>query len=260
MSAIDRSGRVSFFGASLDIIDHQQTVAKILDSVRSRRPISHAALNVAKLVNMQTNAELRAAVNECDIVTADGQGIVWGARLFGIPIPERVTGVDLMESLFAAAEQQGLRVFLLGAKPEVVETVVRRLAMEHPNLTVAGYHHGYFWDDVESVVDQITRAKADMLFVAISSPMKEKFNNRYGERMGVPFIMGVGGSFDVYAGVVPRAPRLLQRLGMEWLFRLAQEPKRMWRRYAVTNTLFAGMLMKGLLRRDVVNATNRRHP
>lgn len=234
--------KVSFFSSQLNLLTLDETVNQVVSSIAERRRLNHTALNVAKLVQMETDINLRHSVNGSDLVLADGQGIVWGARLLGHPVPERVAGIDLMMRLLAEAEKHSLRPYLLGARQGVLDRMTVRLFEMFPNLRLAGSHHGYFWDDVEVMVDTIAASQADMLFVAISSPHKEKFLATYGDRLNVPFQMGVGGSFDVVAGLVSRAPKWMQSVGLEWLYRLIQEPRRMWRRYLGTNLRFAAML------------------
>lgn len=239
--------QIEFFGTRMHALSLQDTV-KIIDlHVRERRFTQHVVVNVAKLVNMQSDAELRASVEECDIVNIDGMGVVWGARLLGIRIPERVAGIDLFDALISLAARRGYPVFLLGAKPEVVSRAAAALQAEHPTLQIAGFHHGYFWDDEEAVVREIAASGARMLFVAITSPKKENFINRWKAELGVDFVMGVGGTFDVVAGAVRRAPLWMQKSGLEWLYRVYQEPRRMWRRYAKTNLAFAYMMAKRMI-------------
>ena len=171
-------------------------------------------------------------------------GVVWGGRLLGLEIAERVAGIDLFTELLALAETRGEPVFFLGAKPDVVERAVDRIRARHRALDIAGWHHGYFWDDEEQIVQMVRDSGATMLFVAITSPKKEQFINRWRAELGVKFAMGVGGTFDVVAGVTTRAPRWMQGAGLEWFYRLAQEPRRMWRRYLDTNLRFAILLLR----------------
>jgi N-acetylglucosaminyldiphosphoundecaprenol N-acetyl-beta-D-mannosaminyltransferase len=234
--------RSEFFSCPIHLMSMNETVDRIGARVERRQFTQHAAVNVAKIVNLQRDAELAASIRECDIVNVDGMGVVWGARLLGIPVPERVAGVDLFQRLLALAEAKELPVYLLGATPEVVERAAAVAAARYPRLPIAGYHHGYFWDDEQAVVDDVRRSGARLLFVAITSPRKENFINRWKAQLGVDFVMGVGGTFDVVAGKVRRAPRWMQRSGFEWLFRAIQEPGRMWKRYLSTNSRFLMML------------------
>ena len=129
----------------------------------------------------------------------------------------------------------------------MVEETVHVLKRLYSGVTISGYHHGYFWEDEEAIVDDIRNSGARLLFIAITSPKKENFINKWKDRLGVSFVMGVGGTFDVVAGVVKRAPKWMQNLGLEWMYRLLQEPRRMWRRYLVTNSKFLWWLLKAKL-------------
>lgn len=236
--------RIELFGCPMDVGTMEQTVKIIGDRIDARQFTQHVVVNVAKLVSMQTDSVLSSSVRACDIVNIDGMGVVWGARLLGYSVPERVAGVDLFECLLQMAAARGLPVFLLGATNEVVARTAAVVSAKYPRLQIAGYHHGYFWEVEESVVEMIRRSGAKLLFVAITSPKKESFINRWRDRLGVDFVMGVGGTFDVVAGKVRRAPQWMQRNGLEWAYRVGQEPRRMWKRYFVTNNRFAVMLFR----------------
>jgi N-acetylglucosaminyldiphosphoundecaprenol N-acetyl-beta-D-mannosaminyltransferase len=205
-------------------------------------------LNAAKVVQAREDDELRHAIEGCELVGADGMSIVWAARLLGMSVPERVAGIDLMTELMRYAADRGRSVFLLGAHEETVPEVARRLRERHPTLHIAGVRNGYWSADEEgAVVSAVADANADLLFIAMPSPKKEIFVARHRTRLNVRFVMGVGGSFDVIAGKTRRAPSWMQRAGLEWLFRLGQEPTRMLRRYAVGNSKFAFLVTKRLL-------------
>ncbi|MFM0395710.1 WecB/TagA/CpsF family glycosyltransferase [Paraburkholderia phytofirmans] len=239
--------RIELFSCPMDIATMDGTVEAISSRLERGKFTQHVVINVAKLVRMQNDAELAASVRACDIINIDGMGVVWAARLLGVPVPERVAGVDLFERLLALASQKDVPVFLLGATDAVVTRAATVVSERYPGLRVAGHHHGYFWGDEEAAVELIRRSGAKLLFVAITSPMKENFIDRWKDRLGVDFVMGVGGTFDVVAGRVRRAPSWMQHCGLEWAFRVAQEPRRMWRRYLVTNTRFMLMLLKARL-------------
>lgn len=236
--------RIEFMGCPMDVASMQETVEVIREAIQEDRFTQHVVVNVAKLVNMQRDEALKESVESCDIINIDGMGVVYGARFLGKDIPERVAGVELFDELLGMSAAQGFPVFLLGAKQEIVETTARKVEEKHPGLKLAGYHHGYFWDDEEAVVEEIKQSGAKLLFVAITSPKKENFINRWQDRLGVKFVMGVGGTFDVVAGKVKRAPKWMQKAGLEWAYRVLQEPRRMFKRYLVTNSLFAKYLLK----------------
>ncbi|MDP9154262.1 MAG: WecB/TagA/CpsF family glycosyltransferase [Pseudomonadota bacterium] len=239
--------RIDLFSCAVDVATMSETVEWISSRVEKKQFTQHVVVNVAKLVHLQTDAELAESVRACDIINIDGMGVVWGARMLGFDVPERVAGVDLFERLLQMAAQRALPVFLLGATDAVVTRAAEVVSKRYPALLIAGYHHGYFWDDEEQVVEMICNSGARLLFVAITSPKKEKFINRWKDRLGVDFVMGVGGTFDVVAGKVTRAPEWMQHSGLEWAYRVGQEPRRMWKRYFTTNSKFALMLLKARL-------------
>lgn len=236
--------RIEFLSCPMNPLTIDESIEWIGSRIERREFTQHVVVNVAKLVHMQKDAELAASVRACDIVNIDGMGVVWGARLMGLPVPERVAGIDLFDRLLQMAAERTLPVFLLGATDAVVARAASMVSARYPGLRIAGYHHGYFWDDEEGVVEQIKHSGARLLFVAITSPRKENFINRWKSELGVDFVMGVGGTFDVVAGKVRRAPRWMQQSGLEWAYRVMQEPQRMWRRYFVTNNRFAMMLLR----------------
>jgi N-acetylglucosaminyldiphosphoundecaprenol N-acetyl-beta-D-mannosaminyltransferase len=243
--------RANILGCSIDRLDMAATLAQVEDAIASRQFMQHMAVNAAKLVTMRDDPKLREIIGDCGLVNADGQSVVWASKLLGDPLPERVAGIDLMHALVALAERRGYRVYFLGARAEVLERALDRLRSAYPDLQVAGARDGYFTDAEQAeVCAAIQASRPDILFVAMSSPRKEYFLGEYGPRLGVPFVMGVGGSVDVVAGVTRRAPVAWQRLGLEWLFRLLQEPRRMFRRYAVTNARFAYLVGRALVAGD----------
>ncbi|MDI6692888.1 MAG: WecB/TagA/CpsF family glycosyltransferase [Anaerosomatales bacterium] len=233
--------RAELFGVPLDLLTMEETVRRVEELVASGGAAQHVVLNAAKVVMMRDVPRLADVIRNCEIVNADGQSIVWAGRLCGVPVPERVAGIDLMQRLLRVAESRGWPVYLLGARGEVLNVCIERIRALHPRLVVAGAHHGYF-DDAAAVAEDIRRSGARVLFVGISSPKKEFLLADHLAEMGPVFAMGVGGSFDVIAGVTRRAPRWMQVAGLEWLYRLIQEPRRMWRRYLVGNVRFAWLV------------------
>ena len=245
--------RALVLGCHIDRLDMPQTLARCEDLITQREFAQHVAINASKLVAMHRDRELRRIVEACELVSADGQAVVWASRLLGDPLPERVAGIDLMQELFAVAERSGFRVFILGAKADILERARARIMARHPRLQLVGMRDGYFTDEEGAeVAEEVRGARPDILFVAISSPRKEYWLGRYGRAIDVPFVMGVGGAIDVVAGITQRAPGPLQRVGLEWAYRLAQEPRRLWRRYAVTNLRFAWLLAGALARRRLL--------
>jgi N-acetylglucosaminyldiphosphoundecaprenol N-acetyl-beta-D-mannosaminyltransferase len=242
--------RTQILGCPIDILTMSETVDLARSAMRERKTTLHVAMNVAKLVNMRTDPILSADVKSSDIIGIDGMGILLAAKLSGLPVKERVAGVDLLQELLGVCAEEGFRPFFLGATPDVLRKAVNVVTAKYPSIRFAGMHDGYFPADRErDVVDEIKKSGADCLFIAMPTPRKERFLSAYHDQLHVPFIMGVGGSFDVLAGKVTRAPSLMQDIGLEWLYRVYQEPRRMWWRYFRTNTIFAGMMLFALIRR-----------
>jgi exopolysaccharide biosynthesis WecB/TagA/CpsF family protein len=232
-------GKAALFGMPMDAMTLTDVVGRCDEAIRDRRPVQIGVLNAAKVVRLRSDAMLRNSLLACEVIVADGQSVVWASRVLGDPLPERVAGIDLFESLLALADRDGRRVYLLGARPEVVARVAEVVAERYPGAQVVGSRDGYFPDsDSAQVAAEIQTSGADMLFLGMVSPKKEIFVGTYGPTLGVPVVHGVGGSFDVVAGVTARAPLAWQRAGMEWAYRLKQEPRRLARRYLTTNSAF----------------------
>jgi N-acetylglucosaminyldiphosphoundecaprenol N-acetyl-beta-D-mannosaminyltransferase len=241
--------RIHLLGAPLDAVTLDDAVKLVDEAVASRRPTLNASLNAAKLVRIQTDSELRESVELCDLVTADGVPVVWAARALGHPVPGRVNGTDLMELLFAHAAERGYSVYLFGSEPGILSGARAEIERRHPAIRIVGTQHGFFApSEEEAVVRRIAAARPDILFIALGTPQKELFQARHRDELGVPFTMGVGGSFEVLAGVRRRAPRWAQRTGLEWAFRMAQEPRRLAGRYVVGNTRFVYLVGREVLR------------
>ncbi|GGS39741.1 WecB/TagA/CpsF family glycosyltransferase [Streptomyces griseoviridis] len=236
------SERRSLFGIDVDALTMDQTVERCLAAVCEGRRLEIGVVNAAKLVNMRRDPRLARAVAGCDLVLADGQAVVWAARVLRAPLPERVAGIDLFLRLLAEAETAGIPVYFLGARPEVLQEMLRRVAVRFPALQVAGHRDGYFDDsEQEAVARNIAESGAQLLFLGMTSPKKEVFTAAWGARTGARVVHGVGGSFDILAGVTRRAPESWQRRGLEWLYRALQEPRRLGRRYLTTNAAFVLM-------------------
>lgn len=238
--------RIHFLNTHVDNYTMEETMEAVRDAIESGKQIHHVVVNAGKMVAMQRDAQLRESVNNSDLINADGQAVVWASRFLGKPLKERVSGIDIMESLVKEAAEHGYRVFFFGAREEIVSKVVSIYRERHGDRIIAGYRNGYFASEEETeIARQISESGAQILFVAISSPQKENFLYNHRRLLqNVNFIMGVGGSFDVVSGLVRRAPRWMQRAGLEWFYRLMQEPRRMWKRYLVGNTKFIWLVFR----------------
>lgn len=239
------SPRIEIMGCQIDNLSMEETLQTIESFIKSGEPHQHVVVNVDKLVKASRDQELRRIINECALINVDGMPVVWASYLLGKPLKERVAGVDLFEALMQRSAAKGWRIFLLGAREEIVVDVKQLYEKKYPGLIVADYRNGYWKPEEETaVVEQIKTAQVDLLFVAISSPKKERFLGCYQADMRVPFAMGVGGTFDVATGKVKRAPKWMQKVGLEWFFRFLQEPHRMFTRYFIEDMAFFGLLLK----------------
>lgn len=237
--------RIKLCEIPVDVLTMDQTLDIVHKAIESKKPVHHVVVNAAKMVHAQKDKGLRDSIVSCDIVNADGQAVVWASRFLNKPLPERVAGIDLMEKLIQSAADKRYKIFFFGAKEEVVRKVVNKYACLYGTEIIAGYRNGYYaLDEEANIAQQIAESNADILFVAMSSPKKEIFLETYKNLIKTPFIMGVGGSFDVVSGLVKRAPLWMQKAGLEWLYRTYQEPKRMWKRYLYTNTGFLYLIFK----------------
>jgi N-acetylglucosaminyldiphosphoundecaprenol N-acetyl-beta-D-mannosaminyltransferase len=226
--------RQVIFGTQVHAVEMDAALAWARARVGARAPAYVVTLNGALLVQAARDAGIRDAVNGAGLVTADGVGVLLAARILGIPLTRRVAGVDLALALAGEASRAGYRMFLLGSAPGVADDAAAELRRRFPSLDIAGTQHGYFSPDEEAgVLAAIRRARPDVLLVALGAPRQERWMQRWLPDLQVPVAVGVGGSLDVIAGRVARAPRWMQRIGAEWLYRAMREP----RRWAVVRTI-----------------------
>jgi N-acetylglucosaminyldiphosphoundecaprenol N-acetyl-beta-D-mannosaminyltransferase len=245
---VNYSSKIDFFGFNIDNLSMRESLDTIINSIRSKNNFHHVALNVAKLVKSRKNPLLRESIQSADMISADGAGIIYGMRLLGLEPKGRVAGIDLMHNLLSEAEKYGFTVCFLGATDDVLFRMLSYYKLKLPNLRVVGFYNGYFRREEEmSIVNEIASLNPSIVLVGISSPRKEIFIKRNKNKLNAKFVMGVGGSFDIVAGKTKRAPVWMQSIGLEWFFRFLCEPKKMWKRYLVTNTVFLFMLLKSLV-------------
>ena len=237
---MNRSESAELLGMTFARVDMGSAVARCLEWCRAPRA-SHIVItaNASHVCMMRRDPELRAACSAGDFVVADGMSVVWALRAAGTAVPERVAGVDLMAQLLAVAGTEKLRVYFLGARPEVVAKLAEESVRKYPGLVVAGYRDGYFSsDDHAAIIEDIRQRAPHLLFIGMPSPFKETWCQRHRDRLNVPVMIGVGGSFDVLTGFIRRAPRWVQSMGLEWSWRLLMEPRKLWKRYLTTNSEF----------------------
>lgn len=242
--------RIDFLGCPIDCYTHQELLPQLKTDIdqRQRTRLIHF-VNANKVAQAKQDPGMREILWRGDYVLADGQPLLPMARLVGLHIPERIDGIGLMQQLLALANQNGYRVYLLGAKQEVLDSCIAKIRADYPKVVIAGYRNGYFKPaDIPQILDGINATRPDILFIGIGTPIKERLADEYRDRINAPLVQGVGGSFDVIAGLVKRAPVWMQRLCLEWLYRVLQEPRRMFWRYAKTNTQCCVLFLRVLLR------------
>lgn len=232
--------RYPILNTYVNALSMDETVDYVKQVIARRNPpVQHVVINALKVNLMEKDPELREIVNSCPLINADGASIIWAAKKLHVPVTTRVTGIDLFLRLVEEAAKNGYKIYLFGAKQEVVEKVQSIFTEQYPALQIAGVRSGYFKpEDEEQIVADMAASGADMMFVAFSSPKKEYWVHKYLDQLNIPFVMGVGGSFDVVAGVTRRAPKVWQNLGLEWFYRFIQEPKRLFKRYIIGNMTF----------------------
>jgi len=222
--------RVYILGSLVDKTTMEQTLETIKNFINDGKYHHIITANAEIIYRGVHEKKLSRTLNKADLVTADGSGVVWAARYLGNPVPEKVSGIDLLQEICKRAGKNGWKLYFLGAAPGVAEKAVLRILEEYPDCHIVGYEHGYFTQEEEpQIIENIKKVKPDILFVALGAPKQEYWIREHLKDLEVPVCIGVGGSFDVLAGNVERAPEWMQKRGLEWLFRLYKEPKR-WRR------------------------------
>ena len=229
--------RIQFLGCPVDCLTSGELLEELKHAILAKAPPRVIQfVNANKVAMVRSEPWMGEILVRSDYVLADGRPMLPMAAMLGLTIPERIDGIGLMHKLMKLADREGFSIYLLGAKQEIVEECVRRIGRDFPGARVAGYRNGYFKEAEIPAIARAVRATApDFLFLGMGSPMKERLADEWAEELGARVIQGVGGSFDVMAGVVKRAPQWMQRCGIEWLYRVIQEPRRMFWRYMRTN-------------------------
>ena len=231
--------RYPILNTYVNAISMEETISEVEKIIADGKPTQHVVINASKVNLMNEDQALRDIVNDCPLINADGASILWAAKKLGVPVTERVAGIDLFLNLVKLADEKGYKIYLFGAKEEVVQKVKRNFESQYSSLQIVGIRNGYFAEtDEQEIVRNMAASGADMLFVAFSSPKKEYWVHKHLNELNIPLVMGVGGSFDVVAGVTDRAPKWMQNHGLEWFYRFIQEPRRMWTRYVIGNVKF----------------------
>ncbi len=242
--------RIDFLGLPFHNMNMREALRRIEAFIAERAPRKIFTPNVALLVWSRRNPFLRAVYGSSDLLLIDGMAIYYASRILRPPFEQSLSASLLFFPLLELAQSKGHRVYFLGAQEDVLVAAIENLRVDYPKLEIAGWRNGYFdIDDTDKIADDIRRAKPDILFVGMSSPRKEQFVERNLQAMNVPVSIGVGGMIDIAAGKAKFAPNWIRVLCLEWFYRLVQEPRRMWKRYFTTNSVFLWLVGRDLLAR-----------
>ena len=237
--------RITILNTLIDVLSSDETIKLVDKYIRNNEPLHLMGVNADKINELNKNERLKQIVNSCGVINADGASVVLASRYLGKPLPERVAGIALMMRLVELCENKSYSVYLLGAKQEIVETTAEVLKTRFPKLNLIGYHNGYFkeqdWSNISNILKEL---KPNIVFVGITSPIKEYLIEYLQNDGNNSVFMGVGGSFDVISGNLPRAPLWMQKSGLEWLFRVILEPRRLFKRYFFGNLAFLKSVWK----------------
>ncbi|MBU5284242.1 WecB/TagA/CpsF family glycosyltransferase [Limosilactobacillus reuteri] len=242
---LGKNPRISILDIQIDVLTRKETVSLVEQYVKTKTPLHLMGVNADKINESSKNGLLKEIVNKCGIINADGASVVLASKWLKQPLPERVAGIDLMQDLVALSEEKKYSIYLLGAKENVVKKTASVLKDKYPNLNIVGLHNGYFgkeqWEDISNILKKVN---PDFIFVGITSPTKEYLIEYLQSRNINSVFMGVGGSFDVISGNIPRAPLWMQNFNLEWFFRVLQEPRRLFKRYFLGNNIFIKNIIK----------------
>lgn len=243
--------RIEILGTYVDNLSMEETVSLVDGFIAGGKPLHLMGVNADKINMLRQEPKLKKIVNDCDVINADGVSVVWASKVLGHPLKERVAGIDLMYELMALAEEKGYSVYFLGARQSVVAKTARTAHKLYPKLKITGFHNGYFSrEEWPQIAEKVGKNHPQLVFVGITSPLKEYLVDYFQSLQMNCVFMGVGGSFDVVSGEIPRAPRWVQNMGMEWLFRVLQEPRRLWKRYFFGNIKFIASVYAEKYRKD----------
>jgi N-acetylglucosaminyldiphosphoundecaprenol N-acetyl-beta-D-mannosaminyltransferase len=239
---------IKAFGIKIHPLYKSEFLSIIESGLEKKGKLIQIGVNSASINEIVRNEKLSEAINNADLINIDGISVVWALRLMGHKIPERVATPDLANDVLAMAEDKGFSVFLFGARETVILSCKEKLLETFPNLKISGCRNGYYQPEEESsIVELINRVQPDILLIGMPSPQKELFFQSYKNQLSSNYILGVGGYFDIIAGITKRAPVWMQKIGMEWFFRFLQEPVRLFRRYLLGNAQFVWLVIREMV-------------
>ena len=251
--------QIDLLNVRVDRVDFAAAMGCVRQAIQARRPCQIVTVNVDFVKLAKADSAYRRLINTADLSVADGMPLLWAARLIGAPLPERITGTDLVLGCAQMAATEGHRLFLLGAAPGVADQAAAELERRFPGLTVCGVYAPPFgpWEEDEDrrIVERIQSARPDVLFVAFGAPRQDVWIREHMAELNVPVSVGIGGTLNFLAGKIRRAPQWMQDFGLEWLYRVVQEPGRLWKRYLLEDfPIFFQLLAQARLTPDELSA------
>lgn len=219
--------RLNILGVGIDCIDSEEALTQIENFIADGNPHQVVTANAEIIYQANRNEKMRNVINQAQMVTADGSGVVWASKQLGRPLRQRVTGIDLVNSICEQSARKGWKLYILGSAPGVAATAAVNIRQKFPGCNIVGTHHGYFnAKEEKQIVAELLQLQPDVLFVALGAPKQEYWIAEHMAQLQIPVSMGIGGSMDVLSGNVKRAPRWMQKMSLEWLYRLLIQPTR----------------------------------
>jgi N-acetylglucosaminyldiphosphoundecaprenol N-acetyl-beta-D-mannosaminyltransferase len=242
--------RINMLNCSIAKVTMPEVISLVESYVRNGTFHLGFGINADLAVKMNESREFKDIIHKSDIIFADGMSVVIASRLLRKSLPERIGAIELFEALLPIATEKQFKIFLLGTKDNILEKAVDCYHFKYPGIKISGFHNGYWSPNEEdSIIDKINMCSPDLLFLGISSPKREQFIDKNRSKFkSVSFALGVGGTFDIHAGKFTRAPIWIQKIGLEWFWRLLQEPRRMFWRYTVNNIKFIYLVLKDIMK------------
>lgn len=232
--------RLEILGVGIDKVNSQQALQKIREFIASGKPHQIVTANAEIIYQASKNKKMKDIINRAQLVTADGSGVVWASRQLKQPLEQRVTGIDLVNSICAQSAKENWKIYILGSAPGVASEAAKNICKTFPGCNIVGTHHGYFHAQEEKeILEELVQLKPDILFVALGAPKQEYWIAEHLSELGIPVGMGIGGSMDVLSGNVKRAPKWMQKMSLEWLYRLLIQPSRFKRVLALPKFMLA---------------------
>ena len=232
--------RLEILGVGIDKLTGQEALQQIGAFIASGQPHQIVTANAEIIYQASKNEKMRNVINKAQMVTADGSGVVWASRQLGQPLPQRVTGIDLVNGICEQSAKDKWKIYILGSAPGVAATAAINIRDKFPGCNIIGTHHGYFnAKEEKQILAELEQLRPDVLFVALGAPKQEYWIAEHMERLQIPVAMGIGGSMDVLSGNVKRAPKWMQKMSLEWLYRLLIQPTRFKRMLALPKFMLA---------------------